>query len=774
MNDLMHPHNPQNEEMPYAAPSMAQPPQVPQGPGEQASANVIAIVHRIFRGRYKIAIPVILGLAIGGGVAGVLMGGPEYTSSSVVRVRSSQTKILYDVAQDDASAGFRFQHKVQTQAKLMMTDRVLEQALADEAVTDATREIGVAGYRRLLNIQNTRDAPEIIQVSATAPDPSVAKEVVASTVKAYMDIYGNSESLGRPELLSTLEQLKVQKQSEIRSKENQIAAKAVEFGTSNLTVIQQNAQETLNTLMGDLRDEELLLLELQNAKEREEAMQAALGNLDGVGVDEIIDLLPNSARVSDLARQRSAYELSLRDLEAAGVRPNHRRYRALMQSVVEVDRKIREAVRSHTDQNTAMDNIEDQVRLAETRRGQLESNVVAARERVSAISEAAVEIERLETEIKDLRRELGLAEDRYDAIILESKVEDFDEGARVTNSPASTPVEPSGDSRPKLAVAGFIGLGGLGFVTFAGIGLLDRRVRYSDDLKEKAGLPRVLAVLPRWASSMPADEEIPFAVANTIHRVRAQLQWRLDNKPRGALVITSGDSGEGKTSMVMSLGISFAHGGSRVLLVDFDLIGRSLTKHMAAHTPDRLVHAVSSDDPASFVMPTAIENISLLGATPMDEAAGPRFSKIALERFFASLAKDYDVILVDTGPLLGGVEASVVCAASAGVVIVAGRGRPRMVVEQCTEAVRSMGGDVFGMIFNGASSHDFARSPHSQSQSAQSRRHDSGAGTGLAVRRWCPHVGSPLAEIVASTLVAEDPTPPSRRPRDAADPENAA
>ena len=45
---------------------------------------------------------------------------------------------------------------------------------------------------------------------------------------------------------------------------------------------------------------------------------------------------------------------------------------------------------------------------------------------------------------------------------------------------------------------------------------------------------------------------------------------------------------------------------------------------------------------------------------------------------------------------------------------------------------------------------------------------------GLAVRRWCPHVGSPLAEIVASTLVAEDPTPPSRRPRDAADPENAA
>lgn len=770
MNDLMHP---QNEETPFAPPV---PPvyQAPQDPGEHASVSVIAIVHRIFRGRYKIAIPVILALAIGGGVAGVLMGGPEYTSSSVVRVRSSQTKILYDVAQDDSSAGFRFQHKVQTQVRLMLTDRVLEQALGDEAVTETTREMGVAGYRRLLNIQNTRDAPEIIQVSATAPDPSVAKEVVASTVKAYMDIYGNSESLGRPELLSTLEELKVKKQGQIRSMENQINIQAAEFGTSNLASIQQNAQETLNTLMDDLRDEELLLLELQSAKEREEAMQAALGNLDGMGVEEIIDLMPNSTRVSDLARQRSAYELSIRDLEAAGVRPNHRRYRALLQSVVEVDRKIREAVRSHTDQNAAMDSIDDQIHFAETRRAQLESNVITARERVSAISSAAVEIERLESEIKDLRRDLSLAEDRYDAIILESKVEDFDEGGRITHSPASTPLEPSGDSRPKLAVAGFVGLGGLGFVAFAGIGLLDRRVRYSDDLKEKAGLPRVLAVLPRWANSMPADEEIPFAVANTIHRVRAQLQWRLDNKPRGAMVITSGDSGEGKTSMVMSLGLSFAHGGSRVLLIDFDLIGRSLTKHMAAHTPDRLVHAVSSDNPASFAMPTAIENISLLGATPMDEAAGPRFSKTGLERFFATLAEDYDVILVDTGPLLGGVEASVVCAASAGVVIVAGRGRPRMVVEQCVDAVRSMGGEVFGMIFNGASSHDFARSPHSQSQSAQSRRHDGDAGTGLAVRRWCPHVGSPLAEIVASTLVAEDPIPAGRGARGAADPENAA
>lgn len=764
MNDLM---RPQNEEMPYPASATQGVP----GVGAPGSANAIAMIHRIFRGRYAIAIPLIAGLALAGGVLGIVLGGPEYTSSSVVRVRSSQTRILYDINEDDSTAGFRFQHKVQTQAKLMMTDRVLEQALQDEAVTPATRALGVAGYRRLLNIQNTRDAPEIIQVSATAPDPSVAKEVVASTVSAYMAIYGNSESLGRPELLNTLDQLKVQKQGQIRSIENQINVQAAAFGTSNLTVIQQNAQETLNNLMSDLRDEELVQLELQNAKEREQALQTALENLDGVGIDEIIDQLPDSKRVSDLARQRAAYELSLRDLEAAGVRPNHRRYRALLQSITEVDLKIREAVRSHTDLNSALENIEDQMSLSMTRKTQLESNVLAAQERVSAVSDAASEIERLEAEIKDLRKDLGLAEDRYDAIILESKVEDFDEGARITASPASTPAEPSGDSRPKLAAAGFIGLGGLAFMAFAGFGLLDRRVRYSDDLKEKAGLPRVLAVLPRWAGAMPADEEIPFAVANTIHRVRAQLQWRLDGKPKGALVVTSGDSGEGKTSMVMSLGLSFAHGGSRVLLIDFDLIGRSLTKHMAAHTPDRLVHAVASDHPASFAMPTAIENISLLGATPRDEAAGPRFSKTALEKFFATLAEDFDVILVDTGPLLGGVEASVVCAASTGVVVVAGRGRPRAVVEQCVDAVRSMGGEVFGMIFNGATSHDFARSPHSQSQSAQSRRTEGAPGTGLAVHRWCPRVDSPLAEIVASTLAAEDT---GQSERGSIDPEHAA
>lgn len=730
-------------------------------PEHEEAISIFALLHRLFRGRYLVAVPAITFVAIVGAIAGFLAGGPEYTSIGVIRVLPSLPKILYTTELTETPQSVRFQQYVETQAALMTTERVMQTAIEDRDLSDQVREIGIMGLRRLLSVRTERDAPELIYVSATSSHAVQSRQIVAATIEAYMSLYGGKSALAQPELINTLEQLKRDRDAKIRLTENRIKTTAADWGTEDLNSLRDAAIRRVDDLRERLREEDSSLIGLQAALSQWQTLEASADDLESRDIHEIIQIFPSSPRMADLAKQRTLYEVSLRDLESSGIRREHRSYRETERSLAEVDRKIREHAFARLSSATDSQAVSEQIAVSESRHAALEEEIKKLQEDAARLGIAITEIDRLNAELADLRKEWQMASDRLEAVVTESKVEDFSEvGGRISViSPASTPTEPSGDSRRKYAAFGFVGGGGMTFLAFAGLGFLDRRLRYSDDITTGQLSAPLLAVLPSWDNQ---EELVPFAVANTVHRIRTQLQLQFGHEHGRPIVVTSGYPGEGKTSVVISLALSYAHSGSRVLLVDFDPIGRALTRHIGQGTPARLAKAVYDPNPASLVSTTRIRGVDLLAAHPDDEMIGGRLSTPDFQRLFDRLSPGYDAVIVDTGPLLGGIEVSMACAAADGVVLVVGRGTSHRIYRQCTEQLRSVGARLVGVVFNRATQADFTHSPSSHSQSARSQRPDSGS----VPRDWGHRqagdlAGVPLAEVVASTMIINESDGPS-------------
>ena len=106
------------------------------------------------------------------------------------------------------------------------------------------------------------------------------------------------------------------------------------------------------------------------------------------------------------------------------------------------------------------------------------------------------------------------------------------------------------------------------------------------------------------------------------------------------------------------------------------------------------------------------------------------FAPAALRRLLTEAKKHYEIILIDSGPVLGSIEATPVCAASDGVVLTVSRGQQRPVVEKAIQHLQSIGARFAGVVFNRAQSKDFARSISGISLRSIARQHAAGNGNG--------------------------------------------
>ena len=174
------------------------------------------------------------------------------------------------------------------------------------------------------------------------------------------------------------------------------------------------------------------------------------------------------------------------------------------------------------------------------------------------------------------------------------------------------------------------------------------------------------------------------------------------------LVVTSAAPQEGKTLIATNLAVTFARGGARVLLVDCDIhrprlhrvfrVSRApglmdLLRSRAAHTtPNQRVTAVRT---------TGIDRLSFLpcGAEPQDN---PELLEPAMLRgMLKQLRAEFDVILLDTPPVLVSADAATLAASADGVIMVVRAGQTdRGAADMAHQRVVSAGGRVLGVVLN--------------------------------------------------------------------------
>jgi Mrp family chromosome partitioning ATPase len=342
----------------------------------------------------------------------------------------------------------------------------------------------------------------------------------------------------------------------------------------------------------------------------------------------------------------------------------------------------------------------------------VEERLAASREAQRKLGNAHLQMQSLVEQRVRINEKISEVDARIDEITTESRIQDFTADARRISvvEAGVTPNTPSSDRRRKMAAMGFVGGGAVPVILMLGLGLLSKSVRFSDD-KILTGSEGIVGMLPDLGSSL-GDQELAEASAFAIHQIRSQLQILHSRNENGLVYeVTSPSSQDGKTSLIIALGLSFAESGDKTLLLDLDLIGRGLSIHFGHPNAPSLVEGITNPDILDgLTESTSFDRLSILPAGFGDDGEISRLSPNVVRNLLETLREKYDTVLVDTGPILGSIEAGFLAAEADGVILVVGRGQIRALIRRAIDQINGVGGKIVATVFNRASGYELRQS----------------------------------------------------------------
>jgi len=128
-----------------------------------------------------------------------------------------------------------------------------------------------------------------------------------------------------------------------------------------------------------------------------------------------------------------------------------------------------------------------------------------------------------------------------------------------------------------------------------------------------------------------------------------------------------------------------------------------------SHSPVGILDALAGEALSECAVATGIENLSAIplgGATPADAGV---VSGSAMQRFIDRARQQFDVILLDTGPVPGSTEAAIAAAHADAVFLVVARGDTRPYVERSIKYLKELQVKFAGLVFNRAKKRDIER-----------------------------------------------------------------
>ena len=270
------------------------------------------------------------------------------------------------------------------------------------------------------------------------------------------------------------------------------------------------------------------------------------------------------------------------------------------------------------------------------------------------------------------------------------------------------------DWPPPLLMLGFCGIvgamGGFGFVTLAE--KLESKIRSTQEIEEGLSIP-VVGRIPPLAVTEKGSKHSPYychvvrqlqdsPVAEAFRGLRAHLQRTLRGKTGRVIQIASPREGEGKTTVTANLAFGLAQLGKKVIAVDADLRGGVLHDVFEVAESKGLSNILAKGAALEDqIQASPIVGVDVLARGEEVDNPGELVARPDFEKLLDSLRHHYDVILLDTPPLLLVTEASVLAPLVDGVLVSLSIGRSSMDDAQGTcEMLENLGVKPMGIVVN--------------------------------------------------------------------------
>jgi capsular exopolysaccharide synthesis family protein len=637
---------------------------------------------------------------------------------SLLRVATTPPKVMFATAENAAVSREEFTNYLKTQEALVKSRPVLNAALNDPKLSALSILQECGDQRDWLEKEIKVDnqvAPEILRISMDGDRPEERALIVTAVTNAYLTEIVNKEKNRRLKRLQQVKDLQGRTKEDVRRKRERLRDYAETFGSGDKDSLALTHKFALEQL--DMAKKEWIRCrqELLRLKVELETKGSGTNKAGGPPVPpEMVEPQPDDNTLSDDLKLMARLEDTIgkaaenspmlrnakRELEALKKRvQQHRTERA---TVVSKQFAAKNRFDRAMTAEARVDEYKGMERLEELYRKELEKLT----EECQKISRSQFEIQAIKDEIEEtdkLAKQFANEEQKLEVEIQAPERIEPLEDAVISLANA--------EKRRHMAMAmGGVGALALSLFAFVFFDLRGRRIVSHEDVDQFLGV-RIVGSVPFIASNGRQNGDLASGkliaerhfFAESIDAVRTTLLQEARQNSLQILMITSAVGGEGKTSMACHLATSLAKAGRRTLLMDWDLRKPSL--HRIFKTPlspgvgELLAGSAILSD---LIRPTMMDGLALIAAGEADDAAMKALARGQAKLIFDEVRPQFDVIIVDSCPVLPVADALMIGQEVDAVVFSIFREVSRMpLVREAWNRLQALGIRVLGAIVTG-------------------------------------------------------------------------
>jgi len=569
---------------------------------------------------------------------------------------------------------------------------------------------------RVNRVPNT----SILEITATSTKPREAQDLANATAESYRDYNKSLRNSRVTEARRFIENQLRDVEARSRRTESEIWA----FREANRIVAPGAESSVLMSVFTQVRGD---IEKTRQQRIELDSLQQRLAGLDAAAPTDRIFIETSNPAMQKLQVTLSELQLERNNLSLE-VTDRHPRLQAIDDRIREIRAEMRREVAA-------------QIAMLRNREEFLNRQIGELQQKNRELPTLELSLQRLQREAKTNDDLLGLLKTKHQEALIK-EAEQIEEVSIVR--PATEPDSPiGGETANTMLVGAVLGLA-LGLVLAFVRETLDTSIGTIEDVEAYLGVP-VLGVVPhidsretvqRILERRPAlatidpeallshsllithfDPKSP--VAEAYRTLRTNIQFARMERSGKVLVVSSPTLQEGKTTTIVNLALTMAQSGQKTLLIGANmrrpsihrffgierepglsniLVGSAQWRDCIRTVADILMGRFEMED---IMAAPGLDNLHIIEAGPVPANPSELLSTPAMTGFLHSVRDVYDVVLVDTPPILPVTDSAIVASQADGVVLVYQAGKVgRLVLKRAKVHVENVGGKVWGVVLN--------------------------------------------------------------------------
>lgn len=427
-------------------------------------------------------------------------------------------------------------------------------------------------------------------------------------------------------------------------------------------------------------------------------LEAAQRQLKSGSHGEDVGAALGSPTISELRQQRASISARVADLQGR-YGPLHPDLQTAEHQLADIDTQIQSEI------NRIISNLTAEVEVAKQRTASLQSSVAATRGQLITGDAASVQL-------NELQRNADAARQLYETVLTRVKETAAQQAISQADSRidtrASPPSEPSSPKKVLNLLLGVIAGLGLGVVAAFTVERWNVRVNSIEDVEGQLNLP-FLGAIPTVSSSIdkpktknPIDAVMVHPLsgfAEGFRSVGTSMTYGDGGEAVRIMAITSAVPEEGKTTTSICLTRVLAMGGAKTVLVDCDLRRRSINVLFKGEPEHGLIEIL--DGKATIDQALRLDEKSGAYYIPLTRGshmAKSPFATAAFDQLLEDLKARFDLVILDTPPLLPVVDTRVLAQkVDALALLVRWRSTPMRAVRAAIHELESVNAPITGI-----------------------------------------------------------------------------